>query len=149
VFGTGNLKMDTGFYGSIHSWIQMAALGIELLSVTIIAAAMVFGTVRYIARGFGIASYTQYKQILERALLLALNILVAADIIRTVALEPTIWNLIGLGLLVVISYFPQLVSVCGVGGTLALGRASRRHAPTEIVSDTCSMRPGLGACNQG
>jgi uncharacterized membrane protein len=85
--------------------IQIAALGIELLSVTIIAAAVVFGTVRFIARGFGIASYTQYKQILERALLFALNILVAADIIRTVALEPTIWNLIDLGLLVVIRTF--------------------------------------------
>ena len=89
----------------MRGWIQLAAQAIELLAVAIIVVAIVIGTARFLARRASVSSYNQYKEILERALLLALNVLVAADIIRTVALEPTLTNLIGLGLLVVIRTF--------------------------------------------
>jgi uncharacterized membrane protein len=59
---------------AILTWVERAALGIELLAVA-------------------------------RALLLGLEILVAADIIRTVALEPTLANVAILGLLVLIRTF--------------------------------------------
>jgi uncharacterized membrane protein len=42
---------------------------------------------------------------LGKSLLLSLEILVAADVIRTVALQPTLSNILGLGLLVVIRTF--------------------------------------------
>nr|WP_280136198.1 DUF1622 domain-containing protein [Luteibacter rhizovicinus] len=51
------------------------------------------------------AHYTQYKQRLGRALLLCLEILVAADIVRTIALDSSVQSVISLGLLVVIRTF--------------------------------------------
>jgi uncharacterized membrane protein len=66
---------------------------------------VVGGTARFIFRRATYQAYNQYKEMLGNALLLGLNILVAADVVRTVALEPTITNILGLGLLVLIRTF--------------------------------------------
>jgi uncharacterized membrane protein len=50
-------------------------------------------------------AYTQYMTRLGKALLLGLELLVAADIIRTVALAPTLPNVLILGVLVVVRTF--------------------------------------------
>jgi uncharacterized membrane protein len=97
--------MQAELDGAMRGWTQVAAQAIELLAVAIIVVAILVGTARFLVHRANFSSYNQYKEILERALLLALNVLVAADIIRTVALEPTLTNLIGLGLLVVIRTF--------------------------------------------
>ena len=47
-------------------------------------------------------SYESYKQQLGRPLLLGLELLVASDVIRTVALAPTLINVAVLGLLVLV-----------------------------------------------
>jgi uncharacterized membrane protein len=66
-------------------------------------------TAVYVARVVGqradVALYHEYLHRVARALLLGLEILVAADIIRTVALEPTLRNVLILGLLVIIRTF--------------------------------------------
>ncbi|WP_380872114.1 hypothetical protein ACFB49_30630 [Sphingomonas sp. DBB INV C78] len=91
----------------IHASIEWAALGIEVLAVAIIVAGVVVmavkaGTVRYLFRLTDEGSLRTYKQQLGRPLLLGLELLVAADVIRTVALEPTLSNVAVLGLLVLI-----------------------------------------------
>lgn len=53
----------------------------------------------------GLDRYTTYRQRLGRAILLGLELLVAGDIIRTVAVAPTLQNLAVLGLIVVIRTF--------------------------------------------
>ena len=87
-------------------WVEWAATGIELLAVAIIVLTIASSTVVYlgrIARGLADeATYRGYRHELARSLLLGLELLVAADIIRTVALEPTLDNVIILGLLVLI-----------------------------------------------
>ena len=86
--------------------VEIAAEGIEILAVAIILAGLGLGTIRFLLHATAPAtSYSQYKEILDKALLLGLNVLVAADIVRTVALEPTITNIIGLGLLVLVRTF--------------------------------------------
>ena len=50
-------------------------------------------------------TYRESRHRVARALLLGLEILVAADSIRTVALEPTLGNVLILGLLIVIRTF--------------------------------------------
>jgi uncharacterized membrane protein len=87
------------------AWMQAAARAIELLAVAIILAGVVGGTARFLFRWARPTAYNQYKETLDKALLLGLNILVAADIVRTVALEPTITNIVGLGLLVLVRTF--------------------------------------------
>ena len=87
--------------------IELSAQGIEALAVAIIVVAIVHGTIRYlfhINRQVG-GAYEQYKIQLGKALLLGLEFLVAADIVRTVALEPTLQNVMILGLLVIVRTF--------------------------------------------
>ncbi len=50
-------------------------------------------------------SYRQLRQDLGRGILLGLELLVAADIIRTVAVDPTLENVAVLGLIVLIRTF--------------------------------------------
>ena len=97
--------MQVEISGVLHLLIEILTKGIELLAIAIIVAGVVVGTARFVMRGASNESYNEYKQILDKALLLGLNILVAADIVRTVALAPTIANIIGLGLLIVVRTF--------------------------------------------
>jgi uncharacterized membrane protein len=91
---------------TILQLVERAALGIELLAVAIIVIAIAVATARYVGllggRRAGPTTYKEYRGRVARALLLGLEILVAADIIRTVALEPSITNVAILGILVLI-----------------------------------------------
>ena len=68
--------------------IEHSARLIELLSVAIILAAVTHGTTRYLLHVWqGRAdAYEHYKVYVGKALLLALEFLVAADVVQTVAL---------------------------------------------------------------
>jgi uncharacterized membrane protein len=94
---------------ALLSWVEYAATGVELLAVVIIVAVIVFATLAYVARiaarQADRATYNEFRHKIGRALLLGLEILVAADIIRTVVLEPTLDNVLVLGLLVLIRTF--------------------------------------------
>jgi uncharacterized membrane protein len=81
--------------------------GLELCAVLIIGVAFAYGIVRFLFRArFDIDNaYDSLKAYLGRALLLGLEFLVAADVIRTVAVAPTMQNVLLLGLLVVIRTF--------------------------------------------
>lgn len=93
----------------IQHGIEVAAVLIEVLAVAIIVIATVYATVAYLvrvaSRTAGLPAYNEYKIRLGRALLLGLEILVAADIVRTVALEPSLENVGILALLVLIRTF--------------------------------------------
>ena len=92
---------------SVKPLIEWMATGIELLTVVIIVAASVFGTLRFLLHlnKAGSNPYKQYKVHLGKMLILALELLVAADIIRTVALDQTMGDILMLGLLVFIRTF--------------------------------------------
>jgi uncharacterized membrane protein len=94
---------------SLTIWVEHAATAIELLAVVIIVVVILTATMRYIyeilAQRADARNYKKYRHQVARALLLGLEILVAADVIRTVALEPTLSNVLVLGLLVVIRTF--------------------------------------------
>ena len=53
-------------------------------------------------------AYESYKHQLGKPLLLGLDFLVAGDVVKTVALEPTLANVAALGLLVLIRTFLSL-----------------------------------------
>ena len=88
-------------------WIETAALGIENLAVLIIVVATAHGTVKYLvhSRARVADAYQRYKIQLGKSLLLGLELLVAADVIRTVTLEPTMQNILMLAVLVVVRTF--------------------------------------------
>ena len=90
-------------------WIEWAALVIEVLAVLIILGVIITSLSSYVARSIFKPKQDDYYQILKhrlgRGLLLGLEILVAADIVHTVALETTLESVAVLGLLVLIRTF--------------------------------------------
>lgn len=93
----------------VFEWIERAAVFIEVLAVIIIVSAIVVALLRYVVdfvldreRG---QLYHRLKVSLGKALLLGLEVLVAADIIHTVALEATLESVVVLGLLVLVRTF--------------------------------------------
>ena len=92
---------------TIDQIVEWCATGIELLAVAVIIGGLVLvaitrGTVRYLFRLKQKGAYESYKQQMVRPLLMGLELLVAADVIRTVVLEPTLSNVAMLGLLVLV-----------------------------------------------
>jgi uncharacterized membrane protein len=104
----------------VLEWIEYAALAIEILAVVIIVGAIFYAIGHYLIRAaFRTeyeALYRQLKVRLGRALLLGLEILVAADIVRTVALEATLESVAVLGLLVLIRTFLSWALVVEIEG---------------------------------
>ena len=105
-----NLIASTSAGEAILEWIELAALAIEILAVVIIVVVIIYAILRYLseaARHPGDIGrlYRELKVRLGLALLLGLEILVAADIVRTVALEATLESVLILGLLVLIRTF--------------------------------------------
>ena len=94
-----------GFQSVLLSAVDVASLLIEVLAVAIIVGAIAYASALYLLRRGVPEAYNDYRVRLGRALLLGLEVLVAADIIRTVALQPTIANVVVLGLLVLIRTF--------------------------------------------
>ncbi len=96
--------------GTIRTAIEWAALGIEMLGALVIVAgvmrvAITRGTVRFLMKLDEPGAYEGYKHQMGRSLLLGLEFLVAGDVVRTVALEPTLLNVAVLGLLVLVRTF--------------------------------------------
>ncbi len=81
---------------------------IELTAIAIIVAAVAFaliGTVIERIRSDELKIYTVFRRLMTPGLLIGLDLLVAADIIRSVTLERTLESIAGLGLLVLIRTF--------------------------------------------
>ena len=91
----------------IRELIEWVAQGIEVLAVVIILGGIIYGIGRYFfhQRQQADDAYKRFKDKIGKALLLGLEFLVAADIIRTVALSPTLQNIVVLGVLVLIRTF--------------------------------------------
>ena len=99
----------------IRELMELASLGVEILAVVIMVFFIIVGTTRWVVQstkklGDGSVknvrvAYEAYRLVLGKAMLIGLELLVAADIIRTVALDLTMLNIELLGALVVVRTF--------------------------------------------
>jgi uncharacterized membrane protein len=87
--------------------IELVGKSIDVAGVAVVvvgvALATVLAAVRLVRRDTGV--YEEYRRLLGRSILLGLEFLVAADIIRTVAIEPTFYNVGVLAIIVLIRTF--------------------------------------------
>ena len=93
---------------TLRGAIEASAQAIEALAVALIVSVIAMATAQYLVSYLGAGvpqAYDEYRHRVARALLLTLEILVAADIVRTVALDASLRSIGGLGLLVVIRTF--------------------------------------------
>ncbi len=89
--------------------VEYLALVIEVLAVCVIAVGVLYAVGSFVIAHHGTPRLKHYdrefRARLGNSLLIGLEILVAADIIRTVALEPTLENVAILGILVLVRTF--------------------------------------------
>lgn len=84
--------------------VEAIARGLEFIGVAVIALAFLHALMRGVLH-FGQRrpdAYERLKVYIGKALMLGLEFLVAADIIRTVTIQPSLEGLLSLGLLVVL-----------------------------------------------
>ena len=115
-----NLIASTQVGSVVLDWIEIGALAIEILAVVLIVTSIFYSTIRYLVSA-GLRPgqpevYLRLKVSMGRSLLLGLEILVAADIVRTVALEATLQSVAVLGLLVLIRTFLSWALVVEIEG---------------------------------
>lgn len=85
--------------GKVIDWVGVAVIVIGLLLATVLFVRHAFQRRRFDE------SYRLYRQRVGKAILLGLEFLVAADIIRTVAVEPTFRSVGVLGVIVLVRTF--------------------------------------------
>jgi uncharacterized membrane protein len=92
---------------TFQDWIELAGRGIDgagVLAVVVgVAVATAFALGRLVRRDTPI--YRPYRRFLGRSILLGLELLVAAEIIRTVAITPTLESVAELAAIVLIRTF--------------------------------------------
>lgn len=88
-------------------FVEYAGTIIDGTGVLIVIAGTVIASWNFLRQGKGNwrNAYHDYRQDLGRAILLGLEFLVAGDIVRTVAVEPTMERVLVLGLVVLIRTF--------------------------------------------
>jgi uncharacterized membrane protein len=130
---------DAESVSSFTRAIEHVAQGFEVLGAIILVAGVVWSVVLAIvvwrrSRAAG-RSYAALRAAFGGTVLLALEVLVAADLIRTVAVAPTLTNVLVLGLIVLIRTFLSFsleIEISGVppwrralsSGAGTLGRAT-------------------------
>jgi uncharacterized membrane protein len=98
------------------------ARGVEVLGIATLvlglAAALIQAARRLAGRRGGEEAYRAVRTVFGRSILLGLEFLVAADIIRTVAVEPSLENVAVLGLIVLIRTFLSFSLEVEIDGSL-------------------------------
>lgn len=114
------------------SFMDHVTRGFEVVGVAVLLVGFVVGFVRAVIaklrreRPGGV--YVMIRSYFGRSILLGLEILVAADLIRTVAVEPTLNNVLGLGLIVLIRTFLSFSLEIEIDGVVPWRRWRLPHA---------------------
>ncbi len=94
---------------SFHDWIQSVGVVVDIGGVIVIAVGILISlgafVIALVQRSLFPDAYQTLRHSLGRAILLGLELLVAADIVRTVAVEPTLTSVAVLALIVLVRTF--------------------------------------------
>lgn len=116
---------------------ELAISGLEIAGVAVLVIGSVIAGVTYV-RSWLIErsvphgerpAYSALRQNLGRAILLGLELLVTADIIKSITIQATLQSVASLGLLVVIRTFLSWSLEVEIEGQWPWKRASSRNAP--------------------
>lgn len=93
-----------------QQWVGLGADIVEAIAVVLIVGYILAATVTWLVHSarrwqFGLEHYQNFRAALGRAMLLGLEVLIAADVVRTAALAPTLGNFESLGVLVMVRTF--------------------------------------------
>ena len=94
-----------GLEDAVGHWLRVVGLGIEILAALVIVGGLMWSTYLFLRRRMVEQHYEIYKIRIGRSLLLGLEVVVAADIVKTIAVAPTLISLAVLAGLVLIRTF--------------------------------------------
>jgi uncharacterized membrane protein len=104
---------------SFRAAVEQVGLAIDAGGVLVVVLGIIAAVWRVLLRPASpLGRYRQFRQDLGRGILLGLEFLVAADIIRTVAVTPTLESVLVLALIVIIRTFLSLALQMEVEGRL-------------------------------
>jgi uncharacterized membrane protein len=111
---------------AVSYWIHIVGNGIEIFGVLVIVLGIGWSTFLFVHRRMVEEQYATYKIRIGRSLLLGLEVLVAADIVKTIALELTFTSLGLLAGLVLIRTFLSWTLVLEIEGRWPWQRGKHR-----------------------
>jgi uncharacterized membrane protein len=119
-------------------WVGWGADAIEAIAVALIVGYILTATVVWLARSirrrqFTLEHYESFRGALGRAMLLGLEVLIAADVVRTAALEPTLRNFQALGVLVMVRTFLSWSIVVEIEGRWPWQRRTDEMTRSDIL----------------
>ncbi len=125
----------------VSHWLHVVGNGIEVFGVFVIVIGIGWSTYLYLKRRTSVQVYNAYKIRIGRSLLLGLEVLVAADIVKTIALELTFMSLGVLAGLVLVRTFLSWTLVLEIEGRWPWQREAR-GAVAGIRSETVAWPQG-------
>jgi uncharacterized membrane protein len=136
---------DTAAGASFATVMDDVARAFEALGALILVAGLflsiVLAALAWRRSGSAQRAYSALRQVFGGTLLLALEILVAADLIRTVAVAPTLRNILVLGLIVLIRTFLSFSLDIEINGVWPWRRAAS-GAQTVVQASRDALGPG-------
>lgn len=123
---------------SFRSIVELIGIAVDGAGVLVIVVGLAIATVQFFRGRTDTtgSAYRLYRQNLGRAILLGLELLVAGDIIRTVVVDPTLDNVIVLGLVVLIRTFLSTSLQLELDGRWPWQRPSAKEDPSDRARDT-------------
>jgi uncharacterized membrane protein len=120
---------DTGAESIYQQWVGRGVDTIEAIAVVLIVGYILAATLTWVGRSlvqrqFTLEHYDRFRAALGRAMLLGLEILIAADVVRTTALNPTVQSFEALGVLVAVRTFLSWSIVVEIEGRWPWERGS-------------------------
>lgn len=112
-----------------HVIVDHLGTALELLGVALLAGGLLFGFVRALRATPGVDRYPRLRHDLGRSILLGLEVLVAADIVRSVALAPSMGGLTVLAAIVAIRTFLSWSLALELDGRWPWQRPTLTHQP--------------------
>ena len=113
-----------GFKETFTGFVESVGLVIDGAGVVVIVVGILVALLRVVLGPASDDPYRRLRQDLGRGILLGLEFLVAADIIRTVAVTPTLQSVAVLGLIVVIRTFLSMALQVEVEGRIPWRRGA-------------------------
>jgi uncharacterized membrane protein len=131
--------------GTFNAVMDHVAQGFEALGTAILVVGVIWSFVLAAAAarrsGWSATAYLVLRQAFGGTLLLGLEVLVAADLIRTVAVAPTLQNVYVLGLIVLIRTFLSFSLETEIEGVAPWRRATMGGAGTIRRAAASALKP--------
>lgn len=134
---------ETSAFAAVMDHVAQAFEGLGALILVLgVAWSLVLAVLAWRRSGSSQRAYSVVRQTFGGTLLLSLEVLVAADLIRTVAVAPTLDNVLVLGLIVLIRTFLSFSLEIEIDGVLPWRRALTSGASLVKKAAKSALRAG-------